>query len=86
MQVLWWLAPPLAATTLAMLWATWKGRARDEVRRDDSEEALQRMGQALGRDARTKGDRIPSARMEPTHGVALRRSASRPRSAADVTR
>ena len=31
MQVLWWLVPPLAATLLAMLWAGWAGRERDEV-------------------------------------------------------
>ena len=71
MQVLWWLVPPLAATLLAMVWVAWAGRERDEVRRDDSDEALARMGAALTRPT-PRGTPVASAPIEPTHGVALR--------------
>jgi hypothetical protein len=78
MTVLWWLAPPLAATVLAMAWAAWRGRARDgdEVRRATSDEALARLGSALARPlprraAKASPTRVPDG---PTHGVAVRRT------------
>ena len=83
MQVLWWLVPPLGATLVAMLWAGWAGRERDEVRRDDSDEALDKMAAALARPAPTSKKKIKSATVEPTHGVALRGAARRRQSAAD---
>jgi hypothetical protein len=71
-QVLWWLVPPLVATFVAMLWAAWAGRARDDVRRDDSEEALERMRKALAKSApaRPLGTQPPP--LERGHGVVLR--------------
>jgi hypothetical protein len=88
MQVLWWLAPPLGATLLAMIWAAWTGRARDDVRRDDSDEVLARMEKALARPAPAprRGARPATATaVEPSHGVAIRRGA-RPTSAGDRSR
>lgn len=79
MQVLWWLVPPLVATFVAMLWAGWAGRTRDNVRRDDSDAALERMRKALSRPTPTKGKPVESAVVEPTHGVAVRGAARRSR-------
>lgn len=80
MVVLWWLVPPLVATGLAMLWAGWMGRERDEVRRDDSPEAMERLRRALERPTPQKGRPVVSAPLEPTHGVALRGRVTRPSS------
>ncbi|CAA9372639.1 MAG: hypothetical protein AVDCRST_MAG21-1167 [uncultured Nocardioidaceae bacterium] len=82
MEVLWWLAPPLAATVLAMLWAGWLGRRPGEERRDDSDAALGKMADALARPApsRPASTRRQAAPVEPSHGVAVRRSARRPTS------
>ncbi len=77
MQVLWWLVPPLVATSMAMVWASWAGRTRDEVVRDDSEEALERMQRALARPTPAKGSPVRSTVLEPTHGVAVRGAARR---------
>jgi hypothetical protein len=85
-QVLWWLVPPLGATLVAMLWAGWAGRERDEVRRDDSEEALDKMATALARPAPTSKKKLMSAVMEPSHGVAVRGAARRRQSASDGPR
>lgn len=83
MEVLWWLAPPLLATCLAMVWAGWLGRERDDEQRDDSEAALARMADALARPVSPR--RFGSSRpvtsavpVEPTHGVAIRRTPRRP--------
>lgn len=73
-QVLWWLVPPLVATAFAMAWAAWAGRAGDEMRRDNSEAGLLRMQRALSRPTPGSGAGIDPAPMEPTHGVAVRRT------------
>ncbi len=78
MAVLWWLVPPLAATCLAMLWAGWLGRDRDDERRDDSEAALLRMEKALRKPTPSKGRPVASLPTEPSHGVAIRGVARRP--------
>jgi hypothetical protein len=78
MAVLWWLAPPLAATGLAMLWVAWAGRERDEPRRDDSDAALLRMATALAKPAPSAPDHVPVVPTETSHGVAVRGSARRP--------
>lgn len=88
MQVLWWLVPPLVTTGLAMIWAAWVGRARDDIRRDDSEAARQRMQKALAKPtpqarAHSAG---PTRLPEVTHGVVVRRSTSRPVAPSDVSR
>lgn len=72
MVVLWWLVPPLMATCLAMVWATWAGRERDAVKRDDSAAAMARMQKALERPTPRRGKPVVSATVEPTHGVAMR--------------
>jgi hypothetical protein len=82
MGVLWWLAPPLAATVLAMAWVSWRGRARDDVRRESSDEALARLGSALARPLPRRAAKASPPRVadDPTHGVAVRRT---PRPAAE---
>ena len=87
MQVLWWLVPPLVATVVAMVWAGWTGCTRDDVARDDSDEARERMQRALARTPPRSGKPLPAGRVEPTHGVAVRRTAStQPSSSADYSR
>ena len=83
MEVLWWLVPPLAATCLAMVWAAWLGRERDEEGRDDSEAALLRMEKALARPTPRKGRPVVSLPPERSHGVAVRGAARRPGHAGD---
>jgi len=78
MVVLWWLVPPLAATGLAMVWASWAGRDRDEVKRDDSDAAMARMQRALERPTPQKGQPVSSITLEPSHGVAIRGRVRRP--------
>lgn len=80
MVVLWWLVPPLVATCLAMLWAAWVGRERDEVKRDDSAAAMARMKVAIERPTPRRGKPVVSALVEPTHGVAMRGLSRRPAS------
>ena len=76
MQVLWWLVPPIVATVLAMVWVAIAGRTRDDVRRDDSDEALARMQKALARPTPNKSvTTSTSSRPEHSHGVAIRRAA-----------
>jgi hypothetical protein len=75
-QVLWWLVPPLVATVVAMLWAAWAGRVRDDVRRDDSDEALERMRAALARSRPAKIAHVSQPPTEASHGVALRSARS----------
>ena len=84
MEVLWWLAPPLAATVLAMVWASWRGRARDDVQRESTDESLARLGSALARPLPRRAAKASPARRpdDPTHGVAVRRT---PRAAAEST-
>jgi hypothetical protein len=75
MQVLWWLVPPIVATALAMVWVAAAGRTRDDVRRDDSDEALAAMQKALARPAPRKRATSPvTSRREHSHGVAIRRA------------
>ncbi len=83
MEVLWWLAPPLVATLLAMVWAGWLGRERDDDQRDDSDAALARMADALARPAAPRSSRsnrplTSTVPVELTHGVAVRRAPRRP--------
>jgi hypothetical protein len=85
-QVLWWLVPPLVATLLAMLWASWAGRARDDGGRDDSVEALERMQRALARPTPSRGTPVTSAALERTHGVAVRGAARRSAAVSDGQR
>lgn len=88
MEVLWWLVPPLVATTLAMVWVGIVGRNRDEAR-DDTDEALARMQKALARSGPRALRSVSPPAPERTHGVAVRRSTGStpsPESRAGVTR
>jgi hypothetical protein len=76
-QVLWWLAPPLAATLVAMIWAAWTGRERSESR-DHRDEQLRRMQRALAQPTPRRGRPVPAPPPERSHGVALRGAARRP--------
>lgn len=91
MQVLWWLVPPLVATAMAMIWAAWQGRARDDIRRDDSDAARLRMHKALARPtpqprASRRGSTAQPRPFEVSHGVVSRRPKSRAPATEDVPR
>ena len=59
MDILWWLAPPVVVTALAMLWVTWLGRSgRREVDRDV---AVERMARALRKEHPGTAQRSPAA-------------------------
>jgi hypothetical protein len=76
-EILWWLAPPVVATVLAMLWVSWLGRAgRGEVDRDV---AVRRLGEAMARSTGVPPTAPPRgpARSDRSTGVAVRPS-SRP--------
>jgi hypothetical protein len=76
-QILWWLAPPVVATVLAMVWVAWLGReGRGQV---DREVAVRRLSEALSRPTRpTKPSRTaparPTTQRERSTGVAVRPS------------
>jgi len=76
-EILWWLAPPVVATVLAMLWVSWLGReGRGEV---DPDVAARRLGDAMAKPSRLPdgaGSRHAPTRERST-GVAVRPS-SRP--------
>jgi hypothetical protein len=77
-EILWWLAPPVVATALAMVWVSWWGReGRGEV---DREVAVRRLGDAMAKPSRvsprTAARRTPGPGDRST-GVAVRPS-SRP--------
>ena len=77
MEILWWLAPPVVATVLAMLWVSWLGReGRGEV---DPDVAAQRLGAAMTTPSRLRSgvERHPAQVRERSTGVAVRPS-SRP--------
>jgi len=79
-EILWWLAPPVVATVLAMLWVAWLGReGRGQV---DREVAVRRLGNAMAKPSRVAPrpaqSRVPGPGDRST-GVAVRPS-SRPRS------
>jgi hypothetical protein len=73
-QILWWLAPPVVATLLAMVWVAWLGRSgRGRV---DREAAVRRLSEAMARPsrpARTTPVR-PAPPGERSTGVAVRPS------------
>jgi hypothetical protein len=82
-QILWWLAPPVVATVLAMLWVSWLGRAgRGHV---DREVAVRRLGDAIAKPTRAPRKTPPRRVTTPERGtgVAVRPST---RSAGDTRR
>ena len=78
MEILWWLAPPVVATGLAMVWVSWLGReGRGEV---DREVAVRRLADALAKPSPIRTPTTPPAtprQGERSTGVAVRPS-SRP--------
>jgi hypothetical protein len=81
-EILLWLVPPAVVTLLAMAWVSWLGReGRGEVDRD---EAVRRMGKALGKDHPGARYPRPVAARDRSTGIAVRPS-SRP-AAARTTR
>jgi len=82
-EILWWLAPPVVATVLAMLWVSWLGReGRGEV---DREVAVRRLGDAMTRPTRvaaratsprppTPGDRGSGVAVRPSSRPTTRRA------------
>jgi hypothetical protein len=64
MEILWWLAPPVVVTVVAMAWVSWLGReSRGEIDRD---EAVARMAKAL-----EPGERRRFTRARPEVKVAI---------------
>jgi hypothetical protein len=77
-QILWWLAPPVVATVLAMVWVAWLGRdGRGQV---DREVAVRRLSQAMARPQRTARNTQarPAKQDERSTGVAVRPSSRSP--------
>jgi hypothetical protein len=72
-EILWWLAPPVVATVLAMGWVSWLGRAgRGQV---DPDVAARRLGDAMARPTRlARAFPRPSSPEERGTGVAVRPS------------
>ncbi|UYM06086.1 hypothetical protein [Solicola gregarius] len=71
MEILLWLAAPLAVTALAMLWAAWLGRSRDA--RATDERAHERLSRAMRRRSR-KPLMVATQPHERSSGVAVRPS------------
>jgi hypothetical protein len=73
MEVLWWLAPPVAVTVLAMVWVAWVAReGHGEVSR---EVAQKRFADAMRREH--PGRRIsapPPRKRDRSTGIAVRPS------------
>lgn len=64
MEILWWLAPPVLVTVVAMVWVSWVGReSRKEIDRD---EAVARLAKVL-----EPGERRRFARPRPEVRVAV---------------
>jgi hypothetical protein len=76
-EILWWLAPPVVATGLAMLWVSWLGRSgRGDV---DREVAVRLLSEAMAAPSRIREpDSAPRAPVpgERSTGVAVRRTPS----------
>ena len=74
MEILWWLAPPVVATGLAMAWVSWLGReGRGQV---DPDVAVRRLGDAMARPTRVSraAARRPTSPEERGTGIAVRPS------------
>lgn len=72
--ILWWLAPPVVVTVVAMLWVTWRSRAG--LRETDREQAVARLERALRKEhptLRRAGAAEMRARDRST-GIAVRPS------------
>lgn len=72
MEILLWLAAPLAVTAIAMAWAAWAGRPRDSARTD--ERARERFATAMTSRRPRKPLTVATQRRERPSGVAVRPS------------
>jgi hypothetical protein len=71
-EILLWLVPPAVVTLIAMAWVSWLGReGRGEVDRD---EAVRRMGKALGKDHPGTTRPRPVPVRDRSTGIAVRPS------------
>jgi hypothetical protein len=78
MSVLWWLAVPLGITAVAMVWAAWAGRDRDDREREsdrDKATRVARLGSALAKPLPASARRIVVQPNDRPRGVAVRPSA-----------
>lgn len=75
MDILLWLAVPLAVTALAMVWAAWGGRPRNAARTD--ERAKQRLARAITDRRPRRPLLLATQRRERPTGVAVRPSRRR---------
>jgi hypothetical protein len=73
-EILWWLAPPVVATVLAMLWVSWLGREGRGV--VDPDVAARRLGAAMAKPSRPRpgSSGRPSQPRDRSTGVAVRPS------------
>jgi hypothetical protein len=77
-EILWWLAPPVVATVLAMVWVSWLGREGRGV--VDPEVAARRLDRAMSRPSKVAPRTAPARAPRPgerSSGIAVRAS-SRP--------
>lgn len=72
MEILFWLAVPLAVTAVAMVWAAWSGRPRSEPGSDDR--TRERFATAMTTRATRKPLMIATQQREHNSGVAVRPS------------
>lgn len=71
-EILWWLAPAVVVTVLAMAWVGWTGRdGRGEVDRDV---AVARLAAAMERDHPRVRRTDPASRGDRSTGIAVRPS------------
>ena len=75
MEILWWLAAPLAVTALAMLWSLWSGRPRREPANDDERRELLRA--ALVKPLPERARRVVTQVPERPSGIVVRPSQRR---------
>lgn len=71
--ILWWLAPPVIVTLIAMAWVTWAGEPRGS---SDPEAAAERMARALRKEHPGQKAAGPSATRprDRSTGIAVRPS------------
>lgn len=71
-EILLWLVVPLAVTALAMVWAAWAGRPRDERGRD--ERSRERFATAMAARKPRRPLMVATQQRERSSGVAVRPS------------
>jgi hypothetical protein len=71
-SILWWLAVPITATGIAMIWASWAGRPRRPLPPDESSDAYDRFTEALRRPLPERARTVARRQPERLAGVALR--------------